>query len=56
MQNMYLHTEMEGDYESSRKQQENIDKKWKEIENTECVHQEIQAAVTKDARGVEVSL
>ena len=55
MQNMYLHTEMEGDYESSRKQQENIDKKRKEIENTRCVHQEIQTAVTQDVRSVEVS-
>ena len=49
---MYLHTAMEGDYESSRKQHEDINTKRKEVENTESVHQEIQAAVPKD---VEVS-
>ena len=43
---------MEGDYESSRKQHEEINKKRKEVENTESVRQEIQAAVPKD---VEVS-
>ena len=49
---MYLHTAMEGDNESSRKQHEDINTKRKEVENTESVHQEIQAAVPKD---VEVS-
>ena len=49
---MYLHTAKEGDYESSRRQHEDINTKRKEVENTESVRQEIQAAVPKD---VEVS-
>ena len=52
---MYLHTDLECDHESSKKQHEDINRKRKEVTNTESVHHEVQAAVAKDIKLVEVS-
>ena len=49
---VYLHAAKKDDCEKSRKQHECINEKRKEVENTEPIHQKIEAAIPKD---VEVS-